>query len=188
MLPDPIHPVIVHFPIVLATALPVIAVVSLWTIARGKAFRKAWVLPTLLAGALTLSAFVALETGQAQEERVESIVGEAPIHRHEEAAELFLTLSGVLFLLTGAGLLGGKVGMGARYASTLGAAALVVAAIQVGGSGGDLVYRHGAGQAYVQGAGGDRVFLGGEREDEDHESRTLGSDAMQSREGREVRS
>jgi uncharacterized membrane protein len=188
MLPDPIHPVIVHFPIVLAIALPIFTVVSLWTIARGKAFRGAWVLPTVLSGALTLSAFVALETGQAQEDRVESIVGEAPIHRHEEAAELFLTLSGALFLLTGAGLLGGRVGTVARYASTLGAAALVVAAIQVGGSGGDLVYRHGAGQAYLRDAGGDGTVSGGEADGDEHEYRTLRSDGTRSREGREVRS
>jgi uncharacterized membrane protein len=188
MLPDPIHPVIVHFPIVLAIALPVFAVVSLWSIARGSPFRKAWVLPTVLAGALTLFAFVALETGQAQEDRVESIVGEAPIHRHEEAAELFLTLSGAVFLLTGSGLLGGRVGTGARYAATLGAAALVVVATQVGGSGGDLVYRHGAGQAYVQDAAGGPTVSDREKGDDEHEYRTQSSAVAESHGGREARS
>jgi len=188
MLPDPIHPVVVHFPIVLAVALPVFAGVSLWSIARGKAFRKAWVLPTVLAGALTLSSLVALKTGQAQEDRVESIVGEAPIHRHEEAAELFLTLSAGLFLLTGAGLLGGRVGTGARYGATLGAAALIIAGIQVGGSGGDLVYRHGAGQAYAQGAAGAPTVSGHESDDDDPGYRTRRPREAGSQEGREARS
>ena len=188
MLPDPIHPVVVHFPIVLAVALPAFAGVSLWSIARGKAFRKAWVLPTVLAGTLTLSSLVALKTGQAQEDRVESIVGEAPIHRHEEAAEIFLTLSVGLFLLTGAGLLGGRVGTGARYGATLGAAALLVAGIQVGGSGGDLVYRHGAGQAYAQETPGAPTLSGGRSEYDESEHRTLRSREAGSHEGREARS
>jgi uncharacterized membrane protein len=153
MLPDPLHPAVVHFPIVLAMLLPIVAVAVLWTLARGTSFRNAWILPTVLAGALTLSAFAALKTGEAQEDRVEPFVGEAPLHTHEEAAERFLVLSGVIFALMGAGLLGGRVGSGFRYAATLGSVALVVAGVQVGGSGGDLVYKHGAAQAYVQSEG-----------------------------------
>jgi uncharacterized membrane protein len=153
MLPDPLHPAIVHFPIVLAMLLPIVAVAALWTLARGTSFRNAWILPTVLAAALTLSAFAAIKTGEAQEDRVEPVVGEAPLHRHEEAAERFLILSGAVFVLMGAGFLGGGVGAGSRYAATLGSVALVVAGVQVGGSGGDLVYKHGAAQAYVQSEG-----------------------------------
>lgn len=51
-------------------------------------------LPVGLATALAVSSWVAVETGEQQEDRVERVVGERPLHSHEEAAELFLLLSG----------------------------------------------------------------------------------------------
>lgn len=171
MLPDPIHPMLVHFPIVLGVALPIFAAAALWTIAEGKAFRRAWVLPAVLSGALTVSAFLALLTGQAQEERVESVVTEAPIHEHEEAGEQFLILSGVVFLLAGAGLLKGRAGIAFRYLATAGALALVAAGIKVGHSGGSLVYQHGAAQAYVQGVSSRGDQARSEDREREHEER-----------------
>ncbi len=156
MLPNPLHPAIVHFPIVLVVLLPFFAIGALWAIRKGVAPRKAWSLPLVLAGALTLSAFVALRTGKAQEDRVEKAVPRQAFEAHEEAAERFLVLSGVLLLIAGAGLAPGVVGRSARLVSTVGALGLVVAGVQVGKSGGELVYQHGAASVYAtaQGAGG----------------------------------
>jgi 4-amino-4-deoxy-L-arabinose transferase-like glycosyltransferase len=95
MLPDPLHPAVVHFPMAFAVLLPISAVVALWAIRRGARPLHAWGVPLALAIALTGSSWVALETGEAQEDRVEAIVGEAPIHEHEEAAERFMLLSGI---------------------------------------------------------------------------------------------
>lgn len=149
MLPEPLHPLIVHFPIVLVVLLPLFAVGALLLIRRGSAPRKAWALPIVMAAALSLSAWVAVQTGEQQEDRVENIVGDAPMHSHEEAAERFLFLSGALLLLSVAGLAPGRVGNAVRVVSTIGAVALVGAGVQVGKSGGDLVYRHGAASAYT---------------------------------------
>lgn len=157
MLPEPLHPAVVHFPIVLAVLLPIFGAGALWAIRRGAPPTRAWALPVALAAALTLSAYVALETGESQEDRVESVVGEQALHAHEEAAERFLALSGILVVLTAAGLLKGKAGTAARVVGTVGAAALVVAAVQVGDAGGKLVYQHGAASAYINGPqGGER--------------------------------
>jgi uncharacterized membrane protein len=166
----PLHPMIVHFPMVLTILLPMFALGALWAIRRGVHPRPAWAVPLVLAAALSASAFVALRTGEAEEDRVEQVVPENAIHDHEEAAELFLKLSGVLLLITAAGLLGGRAGTTARFASTFGAIALVLAGVQVGKKGGELVYVHGAGQAYADpaavadgpGEPGDR---GGESDD-----------------------
>jgi uncharacterized membrane protein len=145
----PLHPMIVHFPMVLVVLLPISAAAALWAIRRGAVPARAWAVPVLLAGALALSAFVALKTGEAEEEKVERVVGERALHGHEEAAERFLVLSGVIFLLLGTGLSRGTLGSAARTLGTAGTFALVVAGVQVGKAGGELVYRHGAASAYA---------------------------------------
>ena len=149
MLPNPLHPAVVHFPVVLAVLLPLFAAGALWAIRRGTTPRRAWAIPVALSLALALSAWVAVQTGEAQDERVERVVAEQPLETHEEAAELFLALSGGLTLIVAAGLLRGRAGQVARGLATVGAAALVVVAAQVGHSGGQLVYRYGAASAYA---------------------------------------
>ncbi len=168
MIPDPLHPAVVHFPIVFMVLMPLVAVGALWAVRRGTAPRRAWAFPLAVAGALALSAFVAVKSGQAQQERVERVVGDRPLESHEEAAELFLVLSGVLLVIAGAGLAPGVAGRAARIVAALGAVGLLGAGYRVGHSGGDLVYRHGAGSAYatdVGPAGGPGTELeSGERE------------------------
>lgn len=145
----PLHPMIVHFPMVLVILLPISAAAALWAIRRGASPARAWAVPVVLAGALALSAFVALKTGEAEEEKVERVVSERVLHGHEEAAERFLLLSGVVFLLLGTGLARGPLGSAARTLGTAGALGLVLAGVQVGKAGGELVYRHGAASAYA---------------------------------------
>ena len=99
-----------------------------------------------------VGAWLAVETGQREEERVEAVVPEAPFKAHGEAAEQFLAFSGVFLLVAGAGLLGGAVGRAARYVSVVGAIGLLAAGVRVGHTGGQLVYSHGAASAYVSGA------------------------------------
>jgi len=150
MLPDPLHPAVVHFPIVLMALLPLAAIGALWAVRRGAAPVRAWVVPVAMAAALTLSAWAALQTGQAQEERVEDIVGDQRIETHEEAAERFLVFSGVVFALSAAGLARGATGRGARVVATVATLGLLVAGYQVGHSGGTLVYGDSAGPGIAQ--------------------------------------
>jgi len=145
----PLHPLVVHFPIVLAVLLPISVALALWAVRKGATARRVWAVPLAFAAALTLSAWVAVQTGESQEDRVENVVGEAALHGHEEAAERFLVLSGVLFLVAAVGLTRGTIGRAARLVTAVGAVGLVVAGVQVGHSGGTLVYRHGAASAYA---------------------------------------
>ena len=151
----PLHPLVVHFPIVLSVLLPISVVVALWAIRRGTTARWAWALPVAVAAALTVSAWVASKTGEREEDRVERVVAERAIHGHEEAAERFLVLSGVLLLVAAVGLAPRALGEAARLVTAAGALGLLVAGVQVGHSGGELVYRHGAASAYTDGAGAD---------------------------------
>ena len=151
MIPEPLHPAVVHFPIVLMLLLPLVALAALWRARRSERPAALWWGPVALAGMLALSSFVAVRTGEAEEDKVEPVVQEQAIESHEEQAERFLTLSGIVFVLTTAGLLPGVAGKSGRAIATVAAAALVVAGVQVGHTGGKLVYQHGAGQAYAQG-------------------------------------
>jgi hypothetical protein len=140
VLPDPLHPAVVHFPIVLMAFLPLAAFGALWALHRGAAPIRAWAVPVVLAGALALSAWAALQTGQAQEDRAEDVVGEQTLETHEEAGERFLLFSGIVFVLSAAGLVRGAAGRGARFVATAATLGLLVAGYQVGHSGGTIVY------------------------------------------------
>ena len=145
----PLHPLVVHFPIVLAVLLPISVVIALLVIRKGATPRRVWSVPVAVAAALTLSAWVATQTGESQEDRVERVVARGALHGHEEAAERFLVLSGVLVVVAAAGLARGTVGHAARLVTAAGALGMVAAGVQVGHSGGLLVYREGAASAYT---------------------------------------
>jgi len=170
MLPDPLHPALVHFPIVLTILLPVAALLALWRIRRGAAPRTAWSFAVLLAAALSASAWAAVQTGERDEEAVEEVIAELPLERHEEAAEQFLLLTGGMLVIAGAGLLRGRAGAAARVISTVAALGLGVAGVQVGHSGGQLVYRYNAASAHVTDAAGDgRLSAAGAEDRSQHD-------------------
>lgn len=179
VLPNPLHPALVHFPIVLAILLPLVAGAGVLAIRRGANPRKAWAMVTVFGVLVWVSAFVTAKVGEADEERVEAVVAEAALERHEEAGERFVLLAGAAAVLLMAGLLAGRAGSVARVIGTGAAAALVVAAFQVGHSGGELVYTYGAARAFSDNASAavsttpakvaDRRQRVYEDDDEDHE-------------------
>ena len=154
MLPTPLHPAVVHFPVVLAILLPLFVVGAVIAIRRGANARRAWMLPAAGAVALALSAFAAVQTGGSQGERVERVVSEQALESHEEKAEAFLTVSSIVAVLAVAGLVGGITGRTARVLTGVGTLALVGLVVVVGHSGGQLVYRYGAASAYTSQSGG----------------------------------
>ena len=99
-------------------------------------------------------ALLAKETGEDQEERVERVVAERHLEEHEALAERMVIASGVAFALLAAGLLPGTWGLVGRWASVVAAVVALVVVIQVGDTGGKLVYQHGAASAYVDGSAG----------------------------------
>lgn len=157
MLPSPLHPAIVHFPIVLMMLLPLAAAAALWAIHRGWSPLRAWALPVGFAAALTLSAWVATETGETDEDRAEQVVGEQTLDTHKDLANRFLYLSGGVLVVMALGLLGGTAGRSARALASVAATALILAGFQVGHSGGRIVYGDGAAKGLVgsYGAGGE---------------------------------
>ena len=152
MLPDPLHPAVVHLPIALALLVPLVALFALLAARLGFVPMRGWAFVVLLQVLLVGSAWLAIETGEDQEERVEKVVAERHIEEHEEAAEWLLRAAAVALLVIGAGLAPGRIGSVARplgFALSLGVAGV---ATNVGHSGGLLVYQHGAANAYMQDA------------------------------------
>jgi hypothetical protein len=169
MLPTPLHPAIVHFPIVLMFLLPLAVFGALWAIHRGSPPGRAWWFPLITAVALAASSWAAVETGETDEDRAEDIVGEQVLGAHEEAGERFLLLSVGVLILTAAGLAGGRVGRVARGLGGAAALALMAAGYQVGHSGGVIVYGEG-------GTGGIAGAVTGQGEDEESRENSRSDD------------
>jgi len=154
MLPDPLHPAVVHLPIALSVLVPILALLTWAAIRRSWLPPRTWWAVVLLQAMLVGSSWLALETGENEEDRVEAVVAEQPINAHEEAAERFLVLAGLALLVSGAGLLPAGRGATGRLATSVATFIVLLSAIQVGHSGGELVYKHGAASAYLdQGIG-----------------------------------
>ncbi len=147
---SPLHPLFIHLPIALTLLLPPIALFALWRIRRGGEIRTRWGVAVGTIALLVGSAWLAVQTGERDAERVEDVVREAPIEQHEEAAEAFLATAGLVLVVAAAGLLHGRAGMIARGVATIGTLGLVVGGWQVGRSGGELAYREGAALAYAR--------------------------------------
>lgn len=147
--PDPLHPALVHLPLGLAIVLPLLALAVAVAIRRDALPVRSWALVLGMHVLLVGGAYVALETGKEQEERVEDVVPKEAIHEHEERAELFLGVSAAALLVTGAGLLASGAGAAARGAAVLVSLVLLGLAVRTGESGGHLVYEHGAAKAYT---------------------------------------
>lgn len=148
-LPTPLHPLLVHLPIALTVLLPLFAVGALVAIRRGASARYSWGIAVALI-ALTLgSGLVAKETGEDEEDTVEKVVTRSAIHTHEEAADSFTLVSGIVLVIAAVGFVPGRIGSGARLTATAGTVAVLGFGYNVGHTGGQLVYRDGAASAYV---------------------------------------
>lgn len=148
------HPKLVHVPMALGVLMPLVAGGLLLAWWRGWLPRRGWFIAIALQAILVASGVLALRSGEAEEERVESIVPERFIEAHEEAAEAFVWASGgVLAVMLLAGALGSRrAGLPTATAATLGTLLVLGLGYRTGQAGGSLVYQHGAAQAYTGGA------------------------------------
>lgn len=90
---SPLHPAIVHFPIALAFLLPLMALATAILMRNKKWPATTWLGIVVLQIGLTVSGYVALETGETDEAKVGKVVSKEYIHEHEEAAEIFVGLT-----------------------------------------------------------------------------------------------
>ena len=149
MLPDPLHPALVHFPIVLALLAPFFVAGFLFAIHTRRLPARAWLAVVVLQAVIYGAAWATAQTGHKEEERVERVVQEDPIEEHEEAAEWFLWIAGLTVPVAGVGLLSGGLGTAGRGLALAGSLLAALAVARVGHTGGQLVYKYGAATAYL---------------------------------------
>lgn len=149
MLPDPLHPAVVHFPMALAPLMPLLAVLAIAAIERNWLPARVWAAIVLLQAILVGFAWLSMETGEEQEERVEKVIAHEVIHEHEEAAEAFMIAAAVALAAMAAGLLPQRNGRLARIAAVVLSIGVLVLGGKTGHLGGALVWEHGAASAYT---------------------------------------
>lgn len=162
------HPKVVHIPIALAVLMPLVSGGILLAWWRSWLPGRAWVLAVALQGVLVGSGVLALQTGEADEERVERVVPERAIEAHEQAAEGFVWAAGALFgvMLLPLLLRRGSAALPLASAATLGTLVVLALGYKTGQAGGDLVYRYGAASAHAVAAGHRQVVTGGDDDDD----------------------
>lgn len=141
---DPLHPMIVHLPMALVVLLPLFTAIALFRIGRGAPARSSWITVMILQALLSLSAWIAVETGERDEDDYEHGPSEMALERHEDLAEVFQLGTLAVLPLAAAGFLAGRNGQVARY--TFGAATIgmLVLGAMVGHRGGAIIYPDGA--------------------------------------------
>jgi uncharacterized membrane protein len=150
MLPDPLHPAIVHFPVALSALLPLLALLTAIAIRAGRLGRESWALIVLLNALLVGSVLLAHETGEETADRVEKVVDKKLIGAHADAADWLTWVSIGSLVVAAAGLLREGAGSAARTGAVVVSLLVLAVAIRVGHLGGELVYKHGAASAYVE--------------------------------------
>jgi len=150
MFPDPLHPVVVHLPIALAVVVPLFAVGGWLAIRSGYLPARAWLAAVVLQVLLAGSAWIAVDTGGDQYDRVKKVVAEEQIGEHAEAGEWFAYAATAAALIFAAGLAGDRIARPARVAAALASLFVLATAVRTGYLGGELVYKHGAARAYTE--------------------------------------
>lgn len=147
----PVHPAIVHIPLVIALLVPFALAWLAWRAWRGngKVTARQWMVALALQLVIVGAGLVALRSGQAEEERVEATVAERAVEAHEKRATTFLWGAAALLVLVGAGAALPRASRALAPASL--AVSLVVAGLGVaaGHAGGSIV--HGTTAANVAG-------------------------------------
>lgn len=147
----PFHPLVVHLPLALTVILPVLIFVFAGFIFKNKLPHQTWLVIIGLQLLTTVSGYVALESGEDEEHQVERVVDKKIIHQHEERAEVFVGATVVTLVLSiAAYFLQRQLQLYVNLFIGLLSLVCCYLAYLTGGSGGELVYRHGAASAYIQ--------------------------------------
>ena len=157
-IPDPLHPAVVHFPIVLLLLGAVAAVAAVF-------WRKHY-LPAFAAGLLvlgTLGTWAAVESGESDGGLVENTTSQASslLDAHETWAKRTLAISIVAAIAAVGSLLAARwprLARGVAIAAALVSLAGAYCVYQTGHRGGTLVYRHATGiQLVLTDTGGPEI-------------------------------
>lgn len=145
----PLHPAIVHLPLALTILLPILVLVFAWAIKSGKMSKELWLVIVGIQLLITGTGYLALETGETDEEKVAAIVSKKIVHEHEEAAEIFV---GTTVISLASGVVAFFLQPGFQEKARIAVIFLSLLPVffgwQAGKLGGEIVYRHGGASAH----------------------------------------
>jgi len=144
----PLHPAIVHLPLGLAFVMPALAIGFAWALWRGRAHARSWAGIVALQAVLLGAGLVAMNTGEREEDRVESVVPKGAISQHEAYAEQFVWATSGTLRLAALVLVSRRPAAthALAIATVVGTVLVAASAIRVGHAGGRHV--HNADAAY----------------------------------------
>lgn len=145
----PLHPLIVHVPLVLAGLTPIIAAYLAWQTWRGRDTRRGWLVAIALQVVIVAGAVIAIDTGGDEAGVVHTVVPREAIRDHAGSARWFEYASGAtLALLAASAVLRDRRAAIAGGAATVVALATLAIGIRTGHLGGKIVFEHDAPSAY----------------------------------------
>ncbi|WP_408098917.1 DUF2231 domain-containing protein [Peredibacter sp. HCB2-198] len=148
----PFHPMIAHFPMALTFILPVLILVFAYMIRINKMTPRGWLIIVGLQLVVTITGYVALESGETEEHTVSKVVAKDYIHEHEEAAEIFVGSTVIALVVSiGAFFLRKELQLPIKAAVAVISLVSCYLAYRTGTLGGELVYKYGAASAYAVG-------------------------------------
>jgi hypothetical protein len=145
----PLHPLIVHIPLVLAGLVPIVAGFLAWQTWRGRGSRRQWLVALALQAVVVIGALVAVDTGGDEAGTVHTVVPREAIHAHAQAAHWFEDAAIATLVLIGvATALRDRKAAVAGIVATVVAAGMVAIGVQTGHLGGKIVFQYDAPAAY----------------------------------------
>lgn len=145
----PFHPLIAHFPLTLAFILPVLIVIFAFMIKINKMTPRGWLIIVGLQLVTTITGYVALESGEIEEELVQKVVPKEYIHEHENTAEIFVGSTVIALVVSiAAFFLRKELQFYVKLCVALLSLVSCFFGYKTGKLGGELVYKHGAAGVY----------------------------------------
>lgn len=145
----PLHPIVVHLPIVMMLLLPFVIAVLIVAEKKGIIHEKLWYAVAFYQAIVTGASFLALKLGERDEELVEKFVSEKIIENHEEWGEMLAWTALAIFIMILGSIVLKKIKM-MKVMTLVASIGGLLPVVMAGHTGGELVYRHGAAQAHVQ--------------------------------------
>jgi len=164
----PLHPMVVHFPIVLSVLIPLAMIAVIAASKKITNQRAAWAVIFGFCVLLTVSSVISMKLGEREEEKVEKVVSEQIVENHAEWAEDFVWATFLPLLFTG--LMLKKKHPSLKYLAAASGVAVLALGVITGHEGAELVYQHNAGKVYLSAAassGGGSALAGEKVKDDD---------------------
>lgn len=147
----PLHPFMAHIPLVLALFLPVVLFTSVVFIMKKNVNPRIWLIPVAVQVLVVVFSYIALETGEAQEDAVLEFVARPFLQQHENFAEIFSGLGVILLgLMVVVLFVAENLAKNLRLVTSLLSFIPLAAGLYAGRLGGAIAYTHGGAEAYYQ--------------------------------------